>query len=167
MDMVNAKFTFPTYKVDNYKYNNIGSQTLPIIEELVEVSASGITSGTQKRTFVNLGWMSNPMNSIFQTNPRTAPIVLDESFKTVDSIIVNLPPGLDIESIPVPVNLEFSFGSYKTTIEKTPSQIIFIRTFIQKKGIFKAEEYSNYTKMYSTINAGKNNINIVLLNKAS
>jgi transglutaminase-like putative cysteine protease len=163
-EMVNSKFPFATYSVDNFKYTQVGDYHTPALNELVNVSVSGITTKTQKRTFLNLGWMNNPMTSITQSDKRTAPLVLSESFKITDSVIVNIPEGLAIESMPESINLSYDFGSYNTKFEKGSNQIVFIRSYIQNKGAFKVEDYDSYVKMYSAINAGKNNLNLVFLN---
>jgi hypothetical protein len=164
-DMINSRFAFASYNVDQYKYTPTGNRDVPVMEELAQVSVSGITTKTTKRTFLNLGWMNNPMSSISQTKPRTAPLVLSESYKISDTVVVNLPEGMEIESMPAAINLSFDFGSYDTKFEKNKDQIIFIRNYMQHKGIFTIDDYNNYQKMYSTINAGKNNLNLVFLNK--
>jgi hypothetical protein len=166
-ELVSRKFPFASYSVDHYKYKQTGNYSLPELEETVRVSVSGLITKTQKRTFLSLGWMSNPMVNIDQAKARTVPLVLNKSFKIVDTVIVNLPEGIEIESMPDPVKLMFDFGSYNTTFERSNGQVIFIRNYIQNKGIFKTEDYYNYQKMYNAINEGKSNLNLVFLNKAS
>lgn len=166
-ELVSRKFPFASYSVDHYKYKQIGNYRLPELEETVSVSVSGLITKTQKRTFLSLGWMSNPMVNIDQTKARSVPLVLNKSFKIADTVIVNLPEGIEIESMPDPVKLMFDFGSYNTSFERSNGQVIFIRNYIQNKGVFKTEDYYNYLKMYNAINEGKGNLNLVFLNKAS
>jgi hypothetical protein len=166
-EWVNSRFPFASYTVENFNYNPSGSNLLPELDEKADVSVLGITTKTQKRTFLNVGWMNNPMTTVSQSKPRTAPLVLNESYKITDTVIINLPDNIELESLPEAINLSYDFGSYTTKFEKVDKKIIFIRAYSQNKGVFNIADYENYLKMYNIINAGKNNLNIVFLNKAS
>jgi hypothetical protein len=110
-EMVNSKFPFPSYNVSTYNYKYTGSHILPSISEDAELEVSGIVNGTRKRTFVNMGWMNNPMKEIFQTEARTLPFVLKESFKIIDSVLVNIPEGMEIESLPEAISFNIHLGN--------------------------------------------------------
>lgn len=166
-EMVNSKFPFPSYNVSAYHYKHTGSHILPSISEDADLMVSGIVNGTQKRTFVNMGWMDNPMKEIFQTEARTLPFVLKESFKIVDSVMVHIPEGMEVESLPEAISFKYPFGEYHIKFEKKENDISLIRIYEQNEGVYNVSEYEHYQKMYKTINSGKNNLNVVLLNKAS
>jgi transglutaminase-like putative cysteine protease len=165
-EMVKEKFPFASYDVANYKYKYTGTHVLPSIEEEADLIVSGIVSSTQKRTFVNLGWMSNPMTEIFQADARTLPFVINRSFRVTDTVLVNLPAGMEIESLPEAVSLKYPFGEYHVRFEKNDNSLSLVRSYEQNEGVFPVAEYEHYQKMYKTINSGKNNLSIVLLNKA-
>jgi hypothetical protein len=166
-EMVNSKFPFPSYNVIAYHYKYTGSHVLPSVSEDAELMVSGIVSSTQKRTFVNMGWMNNPMKEIFQAETRTQPFVLKESFKIVDSVMVHIPDGMEIESLPEAVSFAYPFGEYHIKFEKKENTISLIRIYEQNEGVYDVSEYEHYQKMYKTIDSDKNNLNVVLLNKAS
>jgi hypothetical protein len=166
-EMVNSKFPFPSYDVATYHYKYTGSHILPSITEDAELMVSGIVNGTRKRTFVNMGWMNNPMKEIFQTEIRTLPFVLKESFKIVDSVLVHIPEGMEVEALPEAISFKYPFGEYHIKFEKKERNISLIRIYEQNEGVYNVSEYEHYQKMYKTINSGKNNLNVVLLNKAS
>lgn len=166
-EMVNSKFPFPSYNVSTYNYKHTGSHALPSISENVELEVSGIVNGTQKRTFINMGWMDNPMKEIFQTEARTLPFVLKESFKIVDSVLVHIPEGMEVEALPEAISFKYPFGEYHIKFEKKENNISLIRIYEQNEGVYNVSEFEHYQKMYKTINSGKNNLNVVLLNKAS
>lgn len=165
-EMVNAKFSFPSYSVTNYNYKHTGSQMLPAVEEDVEAIVSGIVSSTQKRTFVNIAWMKNPMTEIFQTEPRTLPFVLKESFKVIDSVKIDLPPGTEIEAMPQAANLKYPFAEYRIRFERSGDRVSMIREYEQNEGVYEAADFEKYQQLYRTINAEKDKLSIVLLNKA-
>lgn len=166
-EMVNAKFSFPSYSVASYNYKYGGSKTLPAVEEEVEAIVSGIISSTQKRTFINIAWMRNPMPEIFQTIPRTKPLVLDESFSITDTLVIDLPPGMEIESLPKTQSVKYPFASYELRFEKASNKISLVRIYEQNSGSYDAADFEKYQQLYRTINSEKDNLSIVLLNKAS
>lgn len=167
-EILNKKFPFPTYIVEKYNYKpSVDDNHIPSLTEDVDVNVSGIINGTQKRTFINIAWMKNPMDNIFQVEPRTLPIVLDKSFAITDSVIVQLPIGTELESVPSDNNLIHPFATYKVHFEKNENTLILIRTFMQNAGKYDAKLYDDYQKMYKSIESEKNKLNIVALNKAS
>jgi transglutaminase-like putative cysteine protease len=164
-EKVNSKFPFPSYSVTHYSYSHSGSQLLPAVEEQAEVMVGGIISSTQKRSFVNLAWMRNPMPEIFQTSPRTRPFVLDESFRITDSVTVELPQGTEIETMPQARNFKYPFAEYHIHFEKKGDKVSMIRTYEQNEGTYEAADFDKFRQLYRTINAEKDNLSIVLLNK--
>lgn len=166
-EMVNAKFPFPSYSVSAYNYKYTGSHLLPSISEDAELEVSGVVNSTQKRTFINMGWMNNPMKEIFQTEARILPFVLKESFKIVDSVLVHIPEGMEVEAFPEAISFKYPFGEYHIKFEKKENNLSLIRIYEQNEGVYNVSEYEHYQNMYKTINSGKNSLNVVLLNKAS
>ena len=164
-EMVNTKLPFSSYDVKSYNYNHTTTKHVPAVQESIEAVVTGIVSSTQKRTFVNVVWMKNPMTEISQIQARTAPFVLNSSFKITDSVLVDLPIGVTLESIPNAIDIEFPFAKFQTRFEKGMDKITMIRSYEQNEGIYEAAEFDKYQKMYRTINASKESMNIVLLNK--
>jgi hypothetical protein len=164
-EMVNSKFPFPSYSVSSFNYKHTGTKMLPATEESVEAIVSGITSSTQKRTFINMAWMSNPMPEIAQVETRSAPFVLYQSFKITDTVTVLLPEGMLIESLPKETQIVHPFASYQCRFEKTANKIAMITVYEQNGGIYAPADFNKYQSMYKTIAAVKD-MNIVLLNKS-
>ncbi len=165
MEWQNSRFSFPSYNVTAYDYKYSGSPAVPEIEENISATISGVVSGTQKRTFLNIGWIKNPVTEVFQTEPRTLPLVLRKSFRITDSVVVALPEGMDIESLPQAKDVEYPFASYHLRFEKKPGEVILVRSYEQNPGVYKPEEFDAYQKLYQAIHREKDNLNIVLLNK--
>lgn len=167
-NIVNEKFNFPTYSVKNYKYQNeVNEQHIPYLIENAEIESSSIINSTQKRTFINLAWMKNPMTDLFQTDARTLPIVINQSFAVTDTIIVELPRGMEVESMPSEKHIKQPFAEYDLNFEIKGQNMIMIRKFVQNAGVFDMKLYSDYQNMYKDIQAEKEGLKIVTLNKAS
>lgn len=164
-EMVNSKFSFPSYSINSFDYKHIGIKSLPVIQETADVMVTGITNATQKRTFINLAWMKNPMVTIEQTEARTVPFVVNQSFKITDSVFVDLPEGFTIESLPEAISMEFPFAKFETKFERSVNTISMIRCYEQNAGVYEASVFEQYQKMFRALNSSKEQMNIVLVNK--
>lgn len=167
-DMLNSKFVFPTYSIKNFSYKNeVDDKHIPNLLEELELDASGITTSTQKRTFINLAWMRNPMKDIFQVDARTLPIVLNESFAITDSITVAIPESMEIEAMPADKHIKHDFAEYTLHFIKEKQNLFMIRKFVQHEGVYDAKLYKEYQSMFNNIQDEKQDLQLVTLNKAS
>lgn len=167
-EMINRRFSFPSYSVKTYHYDyHLSENHIPSLTESVEADVNGIINSTQKRTFINMAWMRNPMEDLYQLTPRTLPIVLNESFAVTDSIEISLPADAAIESMPSDIETKLPFALYKVHFNFKDDKITMIRTFKQTKGVYEASNYEAYQKLYKDIATEKNKLNVVILNKAS
>ncbi|KAA5536703.1 DUF3857 domain-containing protein [Taibaiella lutea] len=167
-EMVNKKFSFPSYAVKTYHYDHqLNDNHIPSLNESIEADVNGIINSTQKRTFINMAWMRNPMEDLYQLSPRTLPIVLNESYAITDSIEVTIPAGATIENMPTDIETKLPFALYKVHFNFKDDKITMVRTFKQIKGVYEANLYEAYQKLYKDIASEKNKLNVVILNKAS
>lgn len=163
-EILNSKFQFPSYQIASYKYNHLNTAT-PCIEEQVTALVSGISTATQKRTFLNINWLENPMAQIYQAEERTTPFVLKTSYSMSDSVTVVLPQGSSIESLPKKTTYNYPFGTYFLDVVQNGDEVLFVRRYQQNKGTFPASDYSAYQELYRTMENDSKKVGIVLLNQ--
>lgn len=161
----NSKFPFPSYSLSQYDAQIKGSQRLPQIQENATLAVMGIVNKTDKRTFINLGWLSNPMKSIFQLEERTAPIVLLHSFIVRDSIYLYFTDDLKLEAAPTNVNMNFPFANLNCSFHQEKDHLLLVREYEQKAGTYKASFYTDYQKMYTLLNAQQEQLQFVFEKK--
>lgn len=76
---------------------------------------------------------------------RKTPFETQRGLYEEDEIIVTLPTGYSIETLPKDFELNSKFGAYKTEIvKKDEANLIYKRTFLKKKGKYENSEYENY-----------------------
>src|SRR5690606_28454804 len=121
----------------------------------------------EKRTFININWLGNPLKEIYQSTPRTKPIVLNRSFQLTDSVFIPLPEGYELESYPQPAQVDHSFARYRLTFESAGNGAWLVRHFEQDKGIYSAKEFENYQQLYRTLKKESANLMLVLYHKSS
>ncbi|NHM08104.1 DUF3857 domain-containing protein [Flavobacterium sp. CYK-4] len=79
-----------------------------------------------------------------------------------DEVIVELPTGFTVESLPENVQYDSKFGQYKTEIlKKDESTLIYKRTFLLKKGYYQHNEYEAF-RLYMEQIAKNDNAKIIL-----
>ena len=167
-DMVNKKFPFPSYTVEQYSYKHeLNEEHIPSLIETLDADVRGIVNSTQKRTFINMSWMRNPMVDIFQTDDRTLPIVLNESFLISDTLIIEMPDGVTIEAMPADKHKKLPFAEYNLHAEFKDKNLILTRKYTQKQGVYDAKLYKDYQNLYQDIEKEKDKLSVVVLNKAS
>lgn len=167
-DMINKRLPFPSYKVEEYNYQHkVNEEHIPSLIETLDADVTGIINSTQKRTFINMSWMRNPMTDIFQTDERTLPIVLNESFVVSDTVMIEMPEGISIEAMPSDKNTKLPFAEYNLHFEYKNNNLILTRKYLQKQGVYDAKLYNEYQTLYQDIEKEKDKLSVVILNKAS
>ncbi len=76
---------------------------------------------------------------------RTHPLFIQRGYKDVDEVLIHLPEGYRLETLPAPIHLDTKFGLYEVTIEKiSDKQLKYTRSILQKHGTFPKEEYTAF-----------------------
>lgn len=89
---------------------------------------------------------------------RKNPFEIQRGYYDTDEIAIALPTGFNIESIPTTFELNSKFGEYKTEIIKNNSNnnLIYKRSILIKKGIYKNTEYDEYRLFMEQISRNDN-----------
>jgi len=160
------KYPFTSYTLQAYDVQEDKTSTIPALNEQAEVLARNLTSVTQKRTFVQLGWIANPMTDLYQVQPRTKPFTLHRSYSVTDSIRVIIASGTDIESLPKSMEMKMPFAAYQTQTIRDGNEILLVRRFEQNEGTYPVSDYEKYQEMFQAISRSNRQLNLVLLHQA-
>jgi hypothetical protein len=68
---------------------------------------------------------------------------------------VKLPDGFQVDEVPDPVQLETTFGSYKTSYEVKDGELVFVRTMAQRGTAIPAAQYQTVRSFYEKIRAAE------------
>jgi Domain of Unknown Function with PDB structure (DUF3857)/Transglutaminase-like superfamily len=90
-------------------------------------------------------------SSILETKePRQFPIEFDGPVRDIDKFEITLPPGYEVDELPPPVDMDFSFASYHSKTEAKGNVIGYTRTFEVKElsvPVSKADELKKFYRM--------------------
>jgi hypothetical protein len=84
--------------------------------------------------------------------PRQFPIEFEGPLRDADRFEITLPPGYEVDELPPPVDVEFSFASYHSKTEAKGNVIGYTRSFEVKElsvPVSKAEELKRFYRIIS------------------
>ncbi len=109
----------------------------------------GSKSGT--RLFI----LVNPYRSTFESmkvSDRTHGIDIQRGFKDVDTIVINIPVGYVIESMPSGVEVKTSFGCFRSNCLIDGQTIKIIHSFYLPSGRYPLGQYGDFLKFFEVVN---------------
>lgn len=84
-------------------------------------------------------------------DPRKFPVEFDGPYQDTDSFEIALPPGYEVDELPPPANLEFSFASYHSKTETVGRTIHYTRSLEMKELTVPVDKLDELKKFYRVI----------------
>ena len=109
----------------------------------------GSKSGT--RLFIPVNPYRNTFESV-NVSERTHGIDIQQGFKDIDTIVVNIPAGYEIESMPSGVEAKTSFGCFRSSCLKDGQTIKIIHSFYLPSGRYPFGQYGDFLKFLEVVN---------------
>ncbi len=152
---LNQVISLPTYKVLNVTYKE-EKQQIPIIYEELKIESPGFTSVSGKRLFIQPNLFNKTGTRLPESIFRRYPIVFKANYEDIDTVIITIPGGYKIESVPKPVQIKSDFGEYSVTFNVTDNRIEMIRKNKRNKKNLPPEAYQEVVKYFDTIRKADN-----------
>ena len=162
-EYLQKRFDFPTYELEKFEYKETKA-TVPSVDEQLELNVSNYASMTGKRLFIIPNIMTRSDTKLKSDEQRKYDIVLNDEYKEIDSVEIEIPKGYEQESLPQPVTIEAKFGKYYSNIRLVDNKIFYYRTSEQYGGTFAAKDYPDLVKFYDAVYKADRN-KIVLVKK--
>jgi len=83
--------------------------------------------------------------------PRQLPVIFDGPRKDVDSFEITMPAGYEVDDLPPPVDLEYSFASYHSKTEAAGNKLKYTRTLEIKELSVPMDKMDDLKKFYRGI----------------
>lgn len=146
---LNRTLNLPTYKVEKIDYKEI-KNAIPAMDELLKITSPNYASVTGRRLFVAPN-LFNKESRLTENNTRHFDIVFKDSYQDEDSILITLPLGYTVESLPKNISLKNKFGSYSISFKIKENAIELIRQREQQEATFPANDYPQLVEFFETI----------------
>jgi hypothetical protein len=162
-EYLDERLDFATYDVADFSYKE-QKKAIPVIDETLLINVSNYATITGKRLFIIPNVMTRSYRKLAQDTARKYDIVLDNEYRDVDSVEIELPKGYEAESIPQPVLINTKFGKYEAIVKLDAGKLYYYRTIEHNGGRFPAKEYNELVKFYEAIYKADRN-RVVLVKK--
>lgn len=150
MENLRRSSLLPSYDVNKYECKELADR-IPAIDEQMELAAHNYASVSGKRMFIVPNLLNKSAARPESEAPRLSEIWLRMSYRDIDTVLITVPAGYTPESIPQPVSLQSTFGTYTSRITMSGSVITYIRTINRKGGTYPAASYPDLESFYNAI----------------
>lgn len=97
-------------------------------------------------------------SSVLETKePRKYPLEFEGPARDTDKFEIALPAGYEVDDLPPPVDLDYSFASYHSKTEKNGDTLLYTRTFEIKELSVPVSKMEELKKMYRVIASDERN----------
>ena len=160
----NNKFSLGEYKVTGYTIRKDFTDRVPALYEELSLMGAGKVSHSGKRTFIDMSTLPLNVPVMSEAEKRSCPFELNATFSVSDTERIIIDGVYSAEYIPEEIKLNYAFASYSyKIIFDNENQLMIVRSFTQKKGVYPAEMANDYVALTKAINAIRKQV--VLLKK--
>jgi hypothetical protein len=89
--------------------------------------------------------------------PRQLPVIFDGPRKDTDTFEITLPAGYEVDDLPPPVDVDYTFASYHSKTEASGNKLTYTRTFEIKELSVPMDKMDDLKKFYRVIAGDERN----------
>jgi hypothetical protein len=147
---LNKMLGLATYQVISNEYDQ-QKGLLPRVDESLHVKATAYATVTGKRLILNPNILRGSSERLVPDSSRMHDFLVNRSYTHVDSIMINVPAGFRLESVPRDVSIDNEFGQYRRSVKWEANRLVYYRVNMQPKGRYAAAEYNELVKHFDQI----------------
>lgn len=160
---LNNLFYLPTYSVDKSHYEE-QQGAHPLVREDLHVTVSNYASVSGKRLFINPNVFDRNSLRLPADSVRKYDYVDDDAFTNIDSVVITVPSGYEVEARPKDVAIQGEFGIFRTSLKFENDKLIYYRFRQHPAGRYPPAEYTALVKFYEQLYQSDNQ-RVVLVKK--
>ncbi|MBN2486890.1 MAG: DUF3857 domain-containing protein [Bacteroidales bacterium] len=134
----------PDFIINSFRHEVIKSR-IPVVTEEIEVGLGNYATLLGGNMFLPLNLLNRQESLPKRADDRKSDIYMPRAYTETDTVIYNLPEGYTWGGNAERTELISEFGTYIAELYAEGNQIVYIRSFIQNKGMYPKTEY---TKLY-------------------
>lgn len=142
IDYLRQEIGLPSVTVGNIKISKDAS-ALPSLSIDYNWNTFLYGSKTGNRLFVPINPFKNSFEGL-KTGKRYQPISISAGYRLVDSVLIQIPDGFEIESIPNSMQLNSIFGSFESKVRKTESGVLVEQSIMIPTAVYKPSMYVDF-----------------------
>jgi hypothetical protein len=139
------------FQITSAKVGNLDVHDLPL-EYIYSFEAINYAKGAGNLLLVRPRVVGNWSSDILEKKePRRYPVEFGGPMKNVDTVEIKLPPGYEVDELPLAADAEYSFGSYHSKCEVKDGALVYTRTLELKELSVPVEKLDQLKKFYRII----------------
>ena len=160
---LNEQFYLPTYSVDKSHYEEQQGPH-PVVKEDLHVVASNYASVSGKRLFIAPNVFDRWRTRLPADSIRKYDYINDEAYTDIDSVVIAVPTGYEVEARPKDVVIQGAFGTFRTSLRFEDDKLVYYRFLQRSAARYPPAEYAALVKFYEQLYQSDNQ-RVVLVKK--
>jgi transglutaminase-like putative cysteine protease len=160
---LNRLFSLPTYSVDKSHYDE-KKGPMPVVAEDLHVVAPNYAGVSGKRLFISPNIFDRSRIRLPADSIRKYDFINDEAHTDIDSVVIAVPSGYQVEAMPKDVAINGHFGSFRCSVRFENDKLVYYRFLQQSEGRYPPAEYTALVKFYEQLYQSDNQ-RVVLVKK--
>lgn len=149
--------SLPNFSVTNASVTNLHQNAQPF-GYTFSFAAAAYAKSAGNLLLVRPRVVGNKGSGILETKePRQFPVIFEGPRRDVDEFEIQLPPGYEVDDVPAPMDLDYSFASYHSKTEVQGNALRYMRTFEIKELNVPMNKLDELRKLYRAINGDERN----------
>ncbi|MCH5600378.1 hypothetical protein [Niabella ginsengisoli] len=144
-------FSIPNYDVPAFTYFEDKNQTVPAINETLQIESNDYANITGKRLFIRPNILATYTSKLSESETRENDILYSYPFIDKDSVMIAIPEGYTVEAAPKPMKITNKFGNYSMDYKIDGNNILLQRVYERNSGLFPASDYKGFVDFYNQI----------------
>ncbi len=139
------------FQITSASVGNLDVHDLPF-EYIYSFEAINYAKGAGNLLLVRPRVVGNWSSDILEKKePRKYPVEFGGPMKNVDTVEIKLPPGYEVDELPLAADAEYSFGSYHSKCEVKDGALVYTRTLELKELSVPVDKLDQLKKFYRII----------------
>jgi hypothetical protein len=160
---LNRLFSLPTYSVDKSHYEE-KKGPMPVVTEDLHVVAPNYAGVSGRRLFISPNVFDRSRVRLPADSIRKYDFINDEAHTDIDSVVIAVPAGYQVEAMPRDVTIDGHFGSYRSSVKFENDKLVYYRFLQQSESRYPPAEYTALVKFYEQLYQSDNQ-RVVLVKK--
>ena len=160
---LNDLFYLPTYSVDKSHYEEQQGPH-PVVKEDLHVLAPNYASVSGKRLFIAPNVFDRWRTRLPADSIRKYDYINNEAYTDIDSVVIAVPAGYEVEARPKDVAIQGEFGTFRASLSFENDKLVYYRYLQQSTGRYPPAEYQSLVKFYEQLYQADNQ-RVVLVKK--
>jgi Domain of Unknown Function with PDB structure (DUF3857)/Transglutaminase-like superfamily len=160
---LNELFYLPTYSVDKSHYEEQQGPH-PVVKEDLHVVASNYASVSGKRLFISPNVFDRWRTRLPADSIRKYDYINEDAYTDIDSVVIAVPTGYEVEARPKDVAIQGEFGTFRTSFRFENDKMVYYRFLQQSAARYPPAEYTALVKFYEQLYQSDNQ-RVVLVKK--